>query len=326
MKAYHNTAIVFGNIKDALLYFEYVIPMNFAGDSLGLRPGSKSGRGIEQHKERIISHRELQEVFGESDFAWGVPCSALYPPPLSHDRSFLVRVNLFDGMLAAHMMINVHGGLAFKTYYQGHLVQQSRIKPGTFPTRNHLRKIFSNLVTDFQLQNTPIDCSPFFGGLAKDEPPTDSLFVPHVSVIDSSKLTLSQIMEFRKDKETMNKMRKFRLFAYEQYKGKEKAYIEDDIQKKLADYNAAVKSCGFETTYKTLSFLFESKMIIGTFATCAVSLLMGNAQLAREAFATGAVIELGKLSLEYAKQRHALKRICLENPISYIAEAKQISR
>ena len=326
MKAYHNTAIVFGNIKDALLYFEYVIPMNFAGDSLGLRPSSKSGRRIEQHKERIISHRELQEVFGESDFAWGVPSSALYPPQLSHDRSFLVRVNLFDGLLAAHMMNEVYE-IVSKTYYRGKLVQQSRINPAKdFPTKNHLRRIFSKLVTDFQLQNTSIDCSPFFWGRAKDEPLTDSLFVPHVSVIDSSKLTLSQIMEFRKDKETMNKMRKFRLFAYEQYSGKEKAYVEDDLQKRLADYNAVVKSCGFETTYKTLSFLFESKMIIGTFATCAVSLLMGNAQLAREAFATGAVIELGKLSLEYAKQRHELKKICLENPISYIAEAKQISR
>ncbi len=191
------------------------------------------------------------------------------------------------------------------------------------PTIESLQRLFTVMVREFQLQNIPVDCSHFFMGRAKDASFTDSLFVRQIRVIDTSKVTFPQVMEFRKDKETMNKMRNFRLFAYQQYRGKDRAYIEDDIQKRLSDYNEAVKACGFETTVKTLSFLFESKLIVGAFATCAVSLLMGNAQLAMEAFSTGAILEVGKLSLEYARQRHELGKICRENPISYIADAKQ---
>lgn len=62
---------------------------------------------------------------------------------------------------------------------------------------------------------------------------------------------------------------------------------------------------------------------MGTFATTAASLLMGNGQLAAETFGAGAIIELGKLSLEYAKHKNELKNICRENPISYIADARR---
>ena len=41
MESCHNTAVVFGSLKDALLHFEYVMPMNFAGQFMGLRPSGK---------------------------------------------------------------------------------------------------------------------------------------------------------------------------------------------------------------------------------------------------------------------------------------------
>ena len=59
-------------------------------------------------------------------------------------------------------------------------------------------------------------------------------------------------------------------------------------------------------------------------ATSAVAVLMGNPNLAMEAFGAGTILEVGKLSLEYAKQRNELRKICRENPISYIADAKRI--
>jgi len=144
-----------------------------------------------------------------------------------------------------------------------------------------------------------------------------------IRVVDTTKVTLPQIMEFRKDKEAMSKMRNFRLFAYQQFSGKDKVFIEDDIQKRLSDYYDTLNACGFETTYKTLSFLFESKFLMGAFATSAVSLLMGNGQLAAEAFSAGTILELGKLSLEFAKHKNELEKICRENPISYIADARK---
>lgn len=323
METYHNTAIVFGGLKDALLHFEYVIPMNLSGEFVGLRPAEGESGGVQKFREPgMDGYRELVDSFGEPSALLG-----LYPPQLAKHPFFMDAANMFNGLLMAYMFRAVYGDEKFKAYV-GHLAQirhvEKPIDPDKFcPTAEGLQRLFTALVADFELQNVPVDCSRFLMGSAKDAPFTDRLSVRQICVIDTSKVTVPQIMEFRKDKETMNKMRNFRLFAYQQYSGKDRAYIEDDIQKRLSDYKEAVRACGFETTVKTLSFLFESKLLIGAFATSAVSLLMGDARLAMEAFSTGAILEVGKLSLEYARQRHELRKICRENPISYIADAKQ---
>lgn len=110
------------------------------------------------------------------------------------------------------------------------------------------------------------------------------------------------------------------------YSGKNKAFIEDDIQKRLADYEETIRASGFETTVKMISFLADSKLLAGTFATTAISLLMGNPHLAAEAFSAGTIIELGKLSLEYAKSKNEIRKICRENPISYICDLKKLEK
>ncbi|MGA2605171.1 MAG: hypothetical protein ABSG14_13165 [Verrucomicrobiia bacterium] len=324
METYRNTAIVFGGLKDALLHFEYVIPMNLSGEFVGLRPArGESGGLVEKFRELgMDGYRELKDSFGEPDALLN-----LYPPQLAKHPFFKDAVNMFNGFLMAYMFKAVYGDEKFRAYV-GHLAQirhvEKPIDPDKFcPTVEDLQRLFSALVGEFGLQNIPVDCSCFYMGSVKDAPFTDRLFVRQICVIDTSKVTVPQIMEFRKDRETMNKMRNFRLFAYEQYSGKDRAYIEDDIQRRLSDYNEAVKACGFETMVKTLSFLFESKLLIGAFATSAVSLLMGNARLAMEAFGSGAILEVGRLSLEYARQRHELGKICRENPISYIADTKK---
>jgi hypothetical protein len=206
----------------------------------------------------------------------------------------------------------------------GFISQHRNIDPNLLcPTTEGLQRLFASIVGRFHLENVPVDSSNFIMGNPSNENFTNCLSALHIRVVDTTKVTLPQILEFRKDKEAMNKMRKFRLFAYQQFSGKDKTFIEDDIQQRLSDYSDTLKACGFETTYKTLSFLFESKSLMGTFAASFVSLLVGNGQLAAEAFGAGTVIELSKLSLEYAKHRNELNKICRENPISYIADARK---
>lgn len=323
MGKYHNTAIVFGNLKDALLYFEYVIPMNISGISMGYRPTTaESGPMIERFKETSMEgYRELQASFGELG-----NIVKLFPPQLASDPRFETTRNMFEGLLFAYMVKTVEGEETFEKYVGqlAKLVQaEGPVDPNQLcPTIEGLQRLFSFIVSEFQLKNVLVDSSHFFMGTPSIDNFGNCLSAQEIRVIDTTKVTLPQIMEFRKDKEAMSRMRNFRLFAYQHYSGKDKAFIEDDIQKRLSDYYETLNACGFETTVKTLSFLFESKFLMGAFATSAVSLLVGNGQLAVEAFGTGAIIELGKLSLEYAKRRNELKKICKENPISYIADAR----
>ena len=251
---------------------------------------------------------------------------ALYPPHLRQNPLFKHVVNIFDGLLFAYMIRSIHGEEGFRDYLESlaKVVNQPLGQNPDLlrPTIEALRRFYGVMVRDFQLSNIPVDCSSFILGSGNVTAPVNTLHIPHVRVIDTNKISLKQILALREDETIMRQMRRFRLFAYEQYKGRDKAFIEDDIQKRLDDYSEAVKSSGFETTVKTLSFLFDSKLLFGACATSAVSLLLSNPQLAIGAFTAGAVVELGKLSLVFAKEKHALAEICRENPISYLADAK----
>jgi hypothetical protein len=318
---YHNTAIVFGDLKEALLHFEYVIPANLTGEFMGLRP---AGPTVEKHKEPgMTDYYEVRDYFGDTEAV-----AKLYPPHLAQADGFKELLNVFEGLLFAFMVKKTYGEEKYQIYLKplAEVVTGNSVRTGPpfSPTAEGLQNFFTKLTQDFELQDIPIDGSNFVIAYEKSDAPENTLLTQKIRMIDTDKVRIADLMEFRKDKETMSKMRNFRLFAYEQYLGKDRAYIEDDILKRLHDYEEVVRSCGFETTEKILSFLFDSKLLLGSFAASAVALLMGNPQLAREAFSAGAIIQVGKLSLEYAKQRHALQKICRENPISYVADVKRL--
>lgn len=324
MEPYHNTAIVLGDLKEALLYFEYVIPLNVAGYCMGMRPQGSTGvvKATKAEENYMQGYRELSELFTEKNHI-----SRLYPPALADNNRFKIVANMFDGFLFSYMIKSMHGEEKFKEYVVNlaDVVKASGpVNPDWLcPSIVGLNQMFSQITKDFSLQDIPVDCSRFFVDEATSDGLKESLLINKIRVIDTDKIKLPDILEFRKDKTNMDKMRSFRLFAYKQYSGKERPFIEDDIQKQMADYNDAVNASGFETTIKSLSFLFESKFLIGALATSAVGLLFQNIELAKEAFATGAIVEVGKLSLQYAKQRHELRRICKDNPISYLVDAKK---
>lgn len=321
MQNYHNTALVFGSLKDALLHYEYVVPMNFTGQFAGLRPSATGS--VENFKEPgMDDYHELTDTFGEPD-----QLLKLYPPNLAAHPNFKVAVNMFDGFLFSYMVKTNLGEEMFDSYIKNLSQVVGSNAPASSdqlcPTDEGLRRLFAKLVEDFKLNNIPVDCSGFSLTGSAEVPHTNALTVQEIPMINTEKIGFSQIMEFRKDRETMKKMRNFRLFAYQQYAGKDKAYVEDDIQKRYEDYMEALRLSGFETATKMLTSLISSKLLMGALATSTASLLLGNTQLAIGAFGSGAILEIGKLSLQFAQQKQAMATICRENPISYIAEARE---
>lgn len=320
MQTYHNTALVFGNLKDALLYYDYVIPMNFTGEFMGLRP-SPTG-SVERFKDPGMNdYHELGNVFGNPD-----QLLSLYPPSLASDPYFKVAVNMFDGLLFSYMVKATLGEDGFDNYIKNLSQVVGSNEPANSdqlcPSSEGLQRLFGKIMADFKLNDFPVDCSGFSLAGSEEDPLTNLVTAHQVPMIDTGKIGFEQIMEFRKDSDTMKKMRNFRLFAYQNYAGKDKAFVEDDIQKRYDDYMEAVRASGFETTAKLLTSLMSSKLLMGSLATSAAALLLGNAQLALGAFSSGALLEVGKLSLQFAQQKQAIAAICRENPVSYIAEVK----
>jgi hypothetical protein len=331
MEPYHNSAVVFGDLKDALLHYQHVVPMNFTGQFMGLRPNAAPSevdvpkyKGVIEkfNNADMDDYRDLQEAFGDPDRLRG-----LYPPHLAEVSDLAATINQFDGLLFSHMVKVAMGDDAYEEYAKNlfEIVggQEPPMIGESLPSFVELQYFFTAIMKSHDLWRLPIDCSQFYLDAGGDAPPVNALDAQNVEVVDTSKVGFSQIMELRDDPAIMKKMRSFRLFAYQTYSGMNKSFIEDDIQKRYDDYLDAIRESGLSTTTKVLSSLMNSKLLLGSLSTGVAAALLGDPGLAVSAFSSGAVLELGKLTLVYSKEKQELAKICNENPISYVAEVRQ---
>jgi len=142
-----------------------------------------------------------------------------------------------------------------------------------------------------------------------------------IELINSKKATWDQIMELRSDKTAHNSLRNLRLFIYENYTGKPTAYIYDDISKRLDDYENVAQKHGFELKTSVLSTLLDSKSIQASLAAGLAVGLFSGAELGLSA---ACAVELGKGSLEIAKQLHGIKSFKHNHDLAYLIRAKEL--
>lgn len=90
-----------------------------------------------------------------------------------------------------------------------------------------------------------------------------AITVANLNLIDASRASLEQILEFRKDAEARIKLRRLRSFSLQNYSGKNRAFVEDDLSVRIADCEEAIRRWGFETRHAAMSMLFSSKLLGG---------------------------------------------------------------
>jgi hypothetical protein len=173
----------------------------------------------------------------------------------------------------------------------------------------------------YDLHATPIDigCDP-----SSDESDIGDpvITLPSLDLIDTSRTSLEQIIEFRKDKKSWSQLRRLRSFVFENYAGKPRAYVEDDILKRLDDYQAAIKRWRFETVRATLNMVLTSKMLAGSMTGSFISSLIGAPVPAAIAAVGGLSLEIGKVVLELKTRKFELRNSLEDNPLSYIVTAR----
>jgi hypothetical protein len=295
MVRYANTAIVFGSVREAPLYFDHVIPVNISWDIA-----------------------QVATKFG----SWDLPRNfrdEILSPELSRDPQFckkLVTVNnaVYDFQ---RIMVKKFGFPPKIDFLSDALSDADCASIGETAAKE-----FFSLVGDFGLKGLPLDGA---GDLFCEDDADQSevvITLPSLSLVDVSHCSWEQIFEFRRDDEAHDKLRRLRLFAYENYAGKSKDYVEDDILNRIADYDRVVKQWGFETIQSALNMLLNSKIMGGTLTGSLVSTLFGAPTLAVATAVGGGVLEIGRIALEVSKQRFALRKLTAENPVSYISHIR----
>jgi hypothetical protein len=303
MAVYANTAITFGNLKGPLIYYDHVVPVFYGG--MGALPHIFEAMHLGSWGE------PLPDVL---PIGFGVP--DVYPPALRDNADFHDRLWLVNGYVAY---------LAIRATASKSEVDWRSDEENAWSYKR-ATTAFYEFVNEFSLGKLPLD----FGNRVKSqvsdesEPESDTVIsLASLDLIDTERASWEQIREFRRDIEAHDKLRRLRLFAYANYQGKSKDFVEDDILTRIADYEAAVKKWGFETAQGALNMLLTSKVIGGALAGSLVSTLFGAPTIAVVAAASGGALEVGRISLEITKQRLALRSLMRENPVSFISYARE---
>lgn len=296
------TVFTLGGSKEASLYFDDVIPLFLIFDAIW-----------------DYGSEEFFSSFNPSDI-----------PKLLDHRA------LYDRVMPAQLQ---KGGAEFDLFVDANTEIFKRIidysKGASEDVKNKkLLEVFVCCLPDYKnmivkLSNRLGIEEPVFTAKSLLSEDTDSdsedigITLLNLNLIDVSSVPLKQIIEFREDAESVKKLRRLRLFAYENYTGKPKSYIEDDLLLRIDDYEREAKKWGFETREAAITTLINSKVLLGTAGGSILAAMAGSPVGSLSTLALGAAIEFGRLQLAVSKKKFYARDSLGTNPVSYIIMANE---
>ena len=145
----------------------------------------------------------------------------------------------------------------------------------------------------------------------------------NMNMIDVGHTSWEQIIEYRQDKDNIAKYRKLRLFLFNNYEGKSANYIQDDILQKIEDFNSSIATWGFKTKLTVFETILSSKTLYSSATLTMLSSLFQNPGLATIMGTSGALLEIGKISIELFKAKRERSDLLENSPIAYLLRAQK---
>jgi len=146
------------------------------------------------------------------------------------------------------------------------------------------------------------------------------LALKNVPLIDSTRAEWDQIMELRKDADAIDKIRRLRLFFFENYSGRSPDYVHDDILNRLHEYEQERKKHGFEVVSSSLATLLDAKTLQAT-AVASLAAAMFGGPIA--GLSAGAIVELGKVALEATTKHVQFRNLASGHDLAYLIEVQK---
>ena len=298
MLQHQSTAISLVNPRETALYFDRVIPLNLNAELLNLG----------------FPRRPISDVF-PTDML-----DAVLPSELCKQESFRARLIAINE--AAWPFILKSGVDAKKL--PAEICDLSQEQFDTIGTKyNEALELF---IDDFGLRSCSVDVPGLSFADSSSQTEDFLITLPNVKLIDVNNTSWEQVLEFRRSTEAKNKLRRLRLFAFANYRGRDRAFVEDDILLRLSDYTETIKEWGFETRHGAITSLLSSKLLAGALTGSVLSALLGQPFPAIISAVGGTVIEFGKIALDVRKRSVQLRKLLRDNPITYIHDAQNALR
>lgn len=297
---YYTTAVSFGDLKNGMLYFDKLIPVVFSVDF-----------AQELSKKDISIFDETLKKVGKE----------ILPFDLLKDTNFaddLVELNMAGYNLFSKLLIQ-------------HFNLPSQIPEVTKEQFDNIEESFAlnyfSFIEKYNLSDFPLVSSKnsSIASLLDDDESLNPAIITlsNLKLIDATKAPWEQIIEFRKDSAAKKKLRKFRLFAYENYTGKSKNFIEDDLLSKIEEYEKIAEKFGFDVFQATLGNVINSKLFSGIVTGSMLSTIFTSPPISLITATAGLVIELGHITLEFKRQKLEFQNLIKDNPASFITYFKE---
>ncbi len=302
MTNYSTSAISLVGLKESAIYFDTVIPANL-GFELILTIGP----------ERLF----CDDPFRNIQNLWPLDLrEQLLPPRLKDNAQFkrrLADVNEVSLYWTVKLM-------------QRHYELESGIAGVTDERYTGLEKEMEHglgsLISDFGLGSVPCDMASF--AISDESSSGDAMVtIKQLELIDTNGVSWEHILEFRKCDEARERLRRFRMFAFQNYSGKSRTFIEDDIHVRLSEYRQAVKEWGFKTTHGLLTTLLNSKVMPTALGGSFISAIAGQPLTAAISALVGTTIEVAGLAMQVHQRRCDLRRLVETSPVTFIDHAKK---
>jgi hypothetical protein len=130
-------------------------------------------------------------------------------------------------------------------------------------------------------------------------------------------------MELRNDVESRKQLRRLRLFFFQNYMGKPVAFVEDDLMRRIDDYEQARKKHGLDAVLSSISVLLDARTLQAAAVAGITTALFGGPFAGISA---GAVVEFGKVMIEVTKKRAAIRDLANGHELGYILRAQGASQ
>jgi hypothetical protein len=289
---YNTTAISITHLKEALIYFHYVIPVNLV---------------LEAVREGQLAKVPAEEFRLESFLPPKALVSEMLPPHLSENAYFRERLNKANNATR-------------DVYVKSHLgnKEDREIANGVATW------MLGRVISEFNLENAPVVVLPDMVKPDSSERADVAISLVSMKLVDTENVSWEQLLEFRKDLSARNGLRRLRLFAFENYAGKSEDFIKDDILTRISDYDDAVRKWGFETKSGVITALIDSKIVQGGAVMSGLAALCHQPLAAIASSAVPLAIQLGRIALDIRRQQFALRGVMRNNPVSYIVKANEI--
>jgi hypothetical protein len=292
---FSRTAIVVENFKEAALYFDHLIPVGY---------GSEFSRLMSR-----LHGKELKQV---EVLAYDVMFDLFLPPALRRNRRFVKYLS----------DLNMSNLEATRLHYVGDPSAEESAAAKRKLTEHFVRTALPSFLDEFDLNSVAVVCPSSLVTEEATDKADLALTLSSLQLVDADRADWNQLTEFRRDAVARDKLRRLRLFAFDRYDDKPREYIEDDVLKKIADYNAEVRKWGFETKSGALSMLLNSQLVTGALTGSFISALLGAPMTALATAAGGVALETATIALYLSRRRFALRELMRENPVSYVSYAE----